>query len=187
MINGIDISHHNKIDWTEIGGLNLSQNLYFAFIKASEGTDNTDLQFAINRSGSASAGLLSGAYHFFLPTSDPIEQADLLASQVGSRSPGDLPLVADFECTKIVRNRKVVRPELWNKLNPMERIEVAHAFLNAVEQKLGVKPIIYTAASFWNEFIVDPNTAPGIAVFAQYPLWIVNLKGALIIPKPFSK
>src|SRR5262249_12716675 len=26
-----------------------------------------------------------------------------------------------------------------------------------------------------------------IAVFAQYLLWIVNLKGALIIPKPFNK
>lgn len=187
MINGIDVSHHNDIDWSAIGQLTLSQNLYFAFCKASEGTTHGDVEFANNRVGSRSAGLVSGAYHFFLPTSDPVAQADLFIEQVSTLAPGELPPVVDIEWTLIPKGKKGGRPELWNDLNGKERIAVTKTFLDAVEARLGRKPIIYTAHAFWKEFFVDANTAADLAFFAQYPLWVVNLKGSLLIPSPFAR
>ncbi len=188
MINGIDVSHHNDIKWNSILSLNLSQNLYFVFIKASEGVSNPDAKFAANRAGSATAGLLSGAYHFFLPTTDPAAQANALATQIGALAPGDLPPVVDIEWTKIVNQKKqVVRKELWSMIPAAQRPVVIGEFLDAVEQRLGVKPIIYTAVSFWQDFIVKGNTAAALARFTQNPLWIVNIKGHLTVPTPFAK
>jgi GH25 family lysozyme M1 (1,4-beta-N-acetylmuramidase) len=183
MINGIDVSHHNDIKWNNIQKLSLTQNVYFAFLKASEGLSNPDAKFAANRTGSAGAGLLSGGYHFFIPTADAAQQADILSSRIGSLLPGELPPVVDIEWTLI----KGKRPELWENLTAAKRIEVIKTFLDEVEKRLGVKPIIYTAVSFWNDFIITkPNTPASYAFFIDYPLWIVNLKGAMTAPKPFS-
>lgn len=187
MINGIDVSHHNDISWPAILNLNLSQNLYFVFIKASEGLNNPDAKFAANRAGSATAGLLSGAYHFFLPTTDPAAQAQALVSQIGALAPGDLPPVVDIEWTKIMRGRQVVRKELWNLVPAAQRVVIIGEFLDAVEQRLGVKPIIYTAVSFWQDFIVHGNTPATLARFVQHPLWIVNIRGNLTVPAPWGK
>ena len=187
MFNGLDVSHHNDIDWSAIGQLALSQNLYFAFCKASEGITHGDLEFANNRTGSRSAGLLSGAYHFFLPTSDPVAQADLLIAQIGTLAPGELPPVVDIEWTLIPKGTKGGRPELWKDLKGKERIAVTKTFLDSVEARLGIKPIIYTAHAFWQEFFVAANAAADLAFFAQYPLWIVNLNNKLNIPKPFAR
>ncbi len=188
MINGIDVSHHNDTKWKSIGSLNLSQNLYFAFSKASEGLTNPDNKFAANRQGSATAGLLSGAYHFFLPTEDAVAQAVALVGQIGALAPGDLPPVVDIEWTKIVNKNGVVkRKELWNLVPRAERIVVIRQFLDAVEQRLGVKPIIYTAVSFWQDFITKGNPAAAFAPFVNHPLWIVNIKGNLTIPAPWGK
>jgi len=188
MINGIDVSHHNTINWGNIRSLNRTQNLYFCFSKASEGLNNPDEKFANNRKGSASAGLLPGAYHFFLPTQDAIAQAGVLSNQVGTLAPGELPPVVDIEWTKIVgKNGQVKRQELWSEVPKAERINVILRFLGEVEQRLGVKPIIYTAVSFWEEFITSVNPPAAFAQFVNYPLWIVNLQGNLTVPAPWGK
>jgi lysozyme len=188
MINGIDVSHHNDINWASIRSLNLSQNLYFTFAKASEGTGNPDAKFDANRRGGASAGLLTGAYHFFLPTEDPVAQAVVLVGRVGALAPGELPPVVDIEWTKIVNKQgQVKRAELWSLVPRAKRIDVIRQFLDAVEQRLGVKPIIYTAVSFWKDFITKNNPPAAYAPFANHPLWIVNIKGSLTIPDPWGK
>lgn len=39
-INGIDISHHNKVEWSK-----LPENIEFVYIKATEGGDYRDKMF----------------------------------------------------------------------------------------------------------------------------------------------
>lgn len=59
---GIDVSHHQgPINWNRVARDDVS----FAYIKATEGADFVDNQFAANWSEADSAGLLRGAYHFF--------------------------------------------------------------------------------------------------------------------------
>lgn len=180
MINGIDVSHHNDIVWTDIQKLNLQESLYFVFAKASEGTNFVDNEFAANRKGSTSAGLLFGGYHFLLPTKDPVEQAKTFTNQIGTLAPGELPPVVDVEWA--VRGGK----ELWKEISASERIEVVKTFLREVENRLGVKAIIYTAVPFWNDFITKNNQPSDYAFFIDHPLWIVNLQGALTVPKPWA-
>lgn len=180
MINGIDVSHHNNVDWKKIQDLNLSQNIYFAFLKASEGTDFVDSKFAAYRTESTDAGLLCGAYHFLLPTKDPVKQAKHFTDQIGALKPGEMPPVVDIEWS--VRNGK----ELWKEIKAKERIEVTKTFLDEAEKRLGVKPVIYTAVAFWRDFITKPNKPADYAFFIDYPLWIVNLQGNLTTPDPWA-
>lgn len=184
MINGIDVSHHNDIVWADIQTLNLTESLYFVFAKASEGVDFVDKKFADNRSGSASAGLLCGAYHFLIPTGDALEQAKTFTHQIGKLTAGELPPVVDVEWA--VRGKKGSEKELWNEISAPDRIKVVKIFLREVEKRLGIKPIIYTAVSFWDEFITKGNQPSDYAFFIDYPLWIVNLTGALTVPKPWA-
>ncbi|AQT43495.1 lysozyme [Bartonella apihabitans] len=60
-VRGIDVSHHQgEIDWHKIK----SQNISFAYIKATEGGDFKDPQFKKNWDHALEAGLRVGAYHF---------------------------------------------------------------------------------------------------------------------------
>ncbi len=187
MINGIDVSHHNNMDWTYIQSLNLTQNLYFAFLKVSEGVGAIDAEFPGNRLGSGAAGLFGGGYHFFIPTIDAVQQADVFCDCIGQIKPGELPPVVGIEWNKIVNKAGVVtRTEHWKEIGAAQRITVTKAFLDRVESRLGVKPIIYTAVSFWNEFIVNPNHAADYAFFVDYPLWLVNLQGGTAPPVPWG-
>ena len=72
--------------------------LGFVFIKATEGIVNTDPQFKRNWKKSKQAGMIRGAYHFFLATKDGREQAQNFISMVDLEE-GDLPPVVDIEQT----------------------------------------------------------------------------------------
>lgn len=59
---GVDVSHHQgHVNWNRVA----TDDISFAYIKASEGGDFTDPLFRENRLGAARAGLPWGAYHFF--------------------------------------------------------------------------------------------------------------------------
>jgi lysozyme len=58
---GIDVSHHQgPIDWSEVA----TDDIAFAYIKTTEGSDVIDYRFGENWAGAAGAGLDRGAYHF---------------------------------------------------------------------------------------------------------------------------
>lgn len=94
-VRGFDISAHN-------GYANLKAaadaGFEFVFIKASEGVDFRDPNFALNWQKARHAGLAIGAYHFFRFDKDGVEQADNFLRVIGPR-PLDLPLVIDVEET----------------------------------------------------------------------------------------
>ncbi len=152
-IHGIDVSkYQQQISWEEVKQMQVHDvRLGFAFIKATEGTNLSDAYFKRNWSRSKKAGIVRGAYHFFIPSRDGKKQAKHFINKVKIEA-GDLPPVLDVE--QISR----VKPEKLRK-------EVK-AWLEAVELYYGVQPIIYTNADFYKQYLKG--------YFDEYPLWVAH-------------
>jgi len=153
VIHGIDVSKYQQtISWDAVKEMKVKEiQLGFVFIKATEGIINTDPQFKRNWKKSKQAGMIRGAYHFFLATKDGREQAENFISSVDLEK-GDLPPVVDIEQTYGV-NSTVLKKELKE-------------WLDVVEYYYGVKPIIYTSVDFYSRYL-------GIE-FNSYPLWAAH-------------
>ena len=97
-------------------------------------------------------GLIRGAYHFFIPQTDPVKQADFFIRTV-RLTKGDLPPVLDVETT----GRKSVS-ELQKSVK---------TWLDRVEAHYGVKPILYASYKFKERYLND-------SIFNTYPYWIAH-------------
>ena len=85
-------SYQGEIDWETLS----SQNISFAFIKATEGSSLLDQYFLSHYEQAHKAGLRVGAYHFFSYDSPGETQADHFIASV-ERQEGMLPPVIDLE------------------------------------------------------------------------------------------
>ena len=152
-IHGIDVSKYQSfIDWPSVKEMKVNDvHISFAFIKATEGLGNVDKQFKRNWQKAAEAGMIRGAYHFFLATKSGKIQAKNFISNVQLR-PGDLPPVLDIE------QLYGVKPEKMRK-------EVQD-WLTIVEDYYKVRPIIYTYVNFYSRFLQGE--------FDDYPLWAAH-------------
>src|SRR5581483_4646356 len=77
--NGIDVSHYDgAITWPSVkaGGIE------FAIMKATENTNFVDPQFAANWTGAGASKVIRGAYHFFRPVVDAVQQVDFFVQTV---------------------------------------------------------------------------------------------------------
>ncbi len=152
-VHGIDVSkHQGEIDWKRVSmmrdnGIRIS----FAFIKASEGITRQDKRFNENWKQSSRNGIIRGAYHFYYPSRDPHKQADNFIKVVKLRK-GDLPPVVDIE----VSNGRSAKNICGN----------LQIFVDRLEKRYGVKPIIYTNINFYNTYLKGS--------FEKYPLWIAG-------------
>ncbi|HEY0058657.1 MAG TPA: GH25 family lysozyme [Flavisolibacter sp.] len=181
MLKGIDTSHYTSINLARLSSVVKNNKLYFNFIKATEGTTIKDAKFVDLWEMSRKAGLVCGAYHFFRPLSDVAAQADNFISQYKKvTGTGVLPPVIDIEWAT------VNRVEQWSQLNPAQRVPKIKMYLSAIEDGLQVKPIIYTAPSFWKEFIEPQSTPADDQYFASYLLWVVDLKSTGNVPRPWT-
>ena len=79
-IHGIDISHYQgKIDWGRLlQNKQTATPLHFIFMKATEGGDHNDTTFEANFVNARNHGFIRGAYHFYIPGTDALKQADFL-------------------------------------------------------------------------------------------------------------
>lgn len=152
-IHGIDVSkYQERVSWEEVQAMQVKQiKLGFAFIKATEGIGNTDPQFKRNWKSAKQAGMIRGAYHFFIGSKDGRMQAENFIKQV-ELEPGDLPPVLDAE--------------QLNGSNPQEFREELKQWLDIVFQYYHIKPIIYTNVDFYNKVMGD--------TFKDYPLWVAH-------------
>lgn len=153
LIHGIDVSRYQRIiSWDAVKEMKVKNvQLGFVFIKATEGIVNTDPQFRRNWKKSKQAGMVRGAYHFFLATKDGREQAENFISAVDLEE-GDLPPVVDIEQTYGV-SLPVLKKELKE-------------WLDVIEYYYGVKPIIYTNVDFYSRCLGKE--------FNSYPLWAAH-------------
>jgi len=152
-IHGIDVSYYQgKINWQKVKSMKDDDvSVRFAFIKATEGLLLVDPYFQRNWREAPKAGIICGAYHFFRPKRDGKSQAKFFL-QVVNVEKGDLPPVVDIETLDGVSPLKM-------------RAELAD-FLNYVEVKTKVRPIIYTGLKFYEDYLQDN--------FDEYPLWIAH-------------
>lgn len=154
-VRGIDVSRHQgDVDWALVA----DSGVRFAYLKATEGGDWTDPRFAENWQEARDAGLRVGAYHFFTFCRPPLEQAQHFLA-VLPRDPGALPPVVDVEyggnCTG-APPRETVRANL-------------KAWLDAVEEETGRRPIIYVTPDAHEAFVEGAGLG--------HPLWLRSLFG----------
>ena len=145
---GIDVSHHSgDVDWPTVAAAGYE----FAYVKATEGVDDTDPRFEEHWKALKAHGIVRGAYHFYVTEDDPERQAKFFLSTVDHED-GDLVPVVDIE---LIGNGTT--PGIADRLR---------RFLEIVESELGVRPMVYTMPNFWNE-----NFGAG---FETYPLWVAE-------------
>jgi lysozyme len=135
-LTGIDVSHwQGTIGWRKVKAAGIE----FVIAKATEAQWFVDPQYARNRERADALGVRFGAYHFAQPDrtrNDAVREADhfVKAAQLRGRH---LQPVLDLERHGGLGHRALVR---WTK-----------AWLQRVESRLGVKPMIYSSPSFWTE------------------------------------
>ncbi len=149
---GIDVSNHQgRIDWRRVAGDNIS----FAYIKATEGSDFVDRWFAVNWEAAGKAGLARGAYHFFsLCSPGPAQARNFLA--IVPRDPAALPPAVDLELAGNC-HRRPGRAAVDSQLR---------AFLWTIEARTGRRVVIYLGSDFAHRY---PLTAA-----TRRPLWLAR-------------
>ncbi|MFM9908809.1 MAG: glycoside hydrolase family 25 protein [Chitinophagaceae bacterium] len=152
-IHGIDVSKYQDIiDWNSVKSMDVENiKIGFAFIKATEGNGNSDRHFNRNWKKAKEAGVVRGAYHFFLASKSGRTQAENFIETV-SLEKGDLPPVIDVEQTYGV-----------GKIRLRERVK---EFLLIIENHYGVRPVIYTNVDFYTQYLDEG--------FDEYPLWVAH-------------
>jgi GH25 family lysozyme M1 (1,4-beta-N-acetylmuramidase) len=150
-VNGIDVSKwQNTINWTQVKAAGRE----FAFIKASEASNIVDPNFNTNRVNAVAAGVIVGFYHRVRPlTNDATAEADQFANTIGPY------LVAG-------RMRPVMDFEDGFELGKAALSAWGQTFLNRLEARLGVRPIIYANTNYAANYFTTSLNA--------YDLWIAN-------------
>jgi lysozyme len=149
---GIDVSHHQgTINWQKLFAEEGYDTLIqFVYCKATEGCDHTDTRWKINRIELNKLNIPNGAYHFFSPHKDPYEQAEHFLNH-WDKTERDLPPVLDVESEATTDKELISNMKIW---------------LQTVELKTGMRPIIYTSAHFFGTKFQ--------AFFPEYNFWIAS-------------
>lgn len=152
-IHGIDVSYaQGQVDWHKVRAMKDDDvSVTFAFIKATEGLLTVDPYFKRNWREAAKTGIICGAYHYFRPMKSGKQQARFFL-QTASMEHGDLPLVVDVE-TLDGKSPQVMRKEL-------------RAFVEHIQAKTKVRPIIYSGLSFYHDYLQG--------YFDDHILWIAH-------------
>lgn len=175
-IYGIDISRHQHekgrrrfaINWgsvriTSLGVRHHTEGhtfpVSFAYIKSTEGTSIRNRYFTSDYTKAKKQDIHVGAYHFFSLKSSATAQANYFVKHTLFRK-DDLPPVLDVEPTD-AQIRKIGGDE-----ELMQRIRT---FLTIVEQRTGMRPILYVSQEFINRHM---DKAADIK--QHYNVWIAR-------------
>lgn len=147
---GIDISENQgTIDWERVVSTN-KHHIKFVFIRATMGKNRKDAKFQYNWNEAKKKGFIVGAYHYYDPNENSLRQAKNYLNSIRLQ-PGDFIPVVDIERLSRIQSKKRLRLGLQR-------------WLNAVEARYGVRPIIYSGHSFFSDYLLKE--------FSEYPLWV---------------
>jgi lysozyme len=136
---GVDVSHHQgAIDWPRLA----KTDVRFAYLKATEGGDYVDPTFKDNWDQARKAGLAVGGYHFFTRCKTGAEQAKNFLA-VLPVDQDQLPPVLDAEKMEPCDSK-------GTDLDPLKEIQ---AFIDAINAKLGCRPILYVTQEFDQSYL----------------------------------
>lgn len=150
---GLDVSEfQGNVDWDLVRMMEESYPLEFVFIRATAGNDKVDARFEENWLGAKKNKIIRGAYHYYRPNENSLEQAELFIKTVKLHK-GDLPPVLDIE--KLPKDQS------------LDRLKIGlRRWLYAVEAHYKVKPIIYSGERYYDDFLKED--------FSDYLFWIAN-------------
>lgn len=133
-VRGIDVSHHQgTIDWAAV----CSDDVAFAYLKASEGGDHRDRQFGRSLAEANRLRLPVGAYHYFTFGRPGADQAKNFVEAVRSGET-QLPPVVDLEFDGN-RDRRPSSEELRREVE---------TFIGSVEMRFDRALVYYVADDF---------------------------------------
>jgi len=159
-VRGVDVSsYQGEIDWHTLS----SQNISFAFIKATEGSSFVDPCFEYNYSEAQKCGIPVGAYHFFSYDSPGKTQAENFIKAVRPFE-GMLPPVIDLEFYGDKKKDPPDREYVSEELSDM---------LAALEEHYGLKPIIYATEFSYKLYISGE--------YDGYDIWIRDVFASPIL------
>lgn len=145
---GIDVSRwQGAIDWPRVPK---------RFVYARVGAGFTpDATFAQNWHGAKAAGILRGAYLYFVAGAAPDLQAQFALDALKADG-GELPLCIDVE------------PRAGESVDKPRATAALKTVLDLCENGLGYRPIIYTNRVAWEAMTTSPEWA------ADYTFWLAR-------------
>lgn len=178
-IYGIDVSKYqhihgnafHTIDWnrlriTNLGTLskknvsgNVDYKVSFVFIKSTEGASMLNPYYHSDYAAARRNGYAVGTYHYFSHRSSGTQQAWYFLSHSHFRK-GDLPPVLDLEPLPSQVQKMGGVGTMWKRVR---------AWLDIVERKTGMRPILYISQTFVNRWL---DYAPDVK--HNYPIWIAR-------------
>jgi lysozyme len=162
-IYGLSVSHHNMaIDWANLR----SRGYFFVSIKATQGGQFQDPEFATNWADAGRAGFVRTAYHFLTGDVSGERQAALFLTTVAGVEVGpcDLPPTLDFES---------------NPQGAEATLAQAMAWLASVRAAVGKRPIVYAGHTLRDFGAAVPRD------LWQHPLWWAAYRPTLDRPYAF--
>ena len=173
-VYGIDISHYqNDIDWDNLAlycdadgnvysmkptDKKYMQPVFFAYVKATEGATIKDPTYAVRSIEAERHGIAKGAYHFLRLGSDINEQIKNF-TETATWTPGDLPPALDVELESEIKTHGVEK-----------FLDMTFTWLKTIEDKMGVRPIIYTRESIRDKYLSKDDR------FKKYQYWIARYR-----------
>ncbi len=139
-IFGLDVSHHQgEIDFQKVieSGKD-GDAISFVYIKSSEGENHKDRNYDINAEGFAAEKLNYGFYHYFQPDRSAIKQALFFTNIIDGYNFKLIPVI-DVEVKGHARNESLIDSILM--------------FQQIVEDRLLIRPMIYTYVSFFEDYL----------------------------------
>ncbi len=153
-VRGVDVSRYQgQIDWNVLA----SNDISFAFIKATEGSSHVDSCFSYNYEEARKTSLRIGAYHFFSYDSEGQTQADNYIAVV-EKTDDMLPPVIDLEFYGDKEQNPPAQDQVRQELTVM---------LDRLEEYYGMKPIIYATEKSYKLYLAD--------AYQEYDIWIRNI------------
>ena len=174
-VYGIDVSRYQgNINWDKLAlycdnygnvfrakpkndsGLRYMQPVFFAYMKATEGATVKDKTFAVRMAEAERHGIVKGAYHF-LRLGSPVEEQIKNFTETAKWTPGDLAPALDVEVESEITTHGL-----------QKFLDMTYKWLEEVETKMGVRPIIYTRENIRDKYLAkDPR-------FNKYECWIAR-------------
>ena len=150
---GFDVSQfQGNINWKEIDSVEHLVPLQFVFIRATAGNNKVDSKFKENWKNAKEHNFIRGAYHYYRPNENSIEQANNFIKTVKLQK-GDFPPVLDIE--QLPKNQSIDSLKVGLK-----------RFLKKIDEHYKVKPIIYTGEKYYTSFLKEE--------FSEYTFWVAN-------------
>jgi lysozyme len=150
---GFDVSQfQGDINWEEIDSVEHKFPLQFVLIRATAGNDKQDTRFNDNWAAAKKQHFIRGAYHYYRPNENSLEQAENFIKTVKLYK-GDLPPVLDIE--KLPENQSIDSLKVGLK-----------RWLKRIDEHYKVRPIIYTGEKYYTDFLKED--------FPEYTFWVAN-------------